>query len=129
MAITRRIFAYLWPHGHIVCFFVDRRITKRVHMFHSFRLTSLCDLILTIFVYYFKTLSLLTITVFLKTDALFLHEAGSRSAVGSASYSRARGPGFDTRSDHILSCLLSLIQEGQLSVTDESMCTKYWLTA
>ena len=22
----------------------------------------------------------------------------------------------------------SLIQEGQLSVTDESMCTKYWLT-
>ena len=22
-----------------------------------------------------------------------------------------------------------LIQEGQLSVTDESMCTKYWLTA
>ena len=25
--------------------------------------------------------------------------------------------------------LLSLIQEGQLSVTGESMCTKYWLTA
>ena len=25
--------------------------------------------------------------------------------------------------------LLPLIQEGQLSVTGESMCTKYWLTA
>ena len=25
--------------------------------------------------------------------------------------------------------LLSLIQEGQLSVTGESMCTKYWLTS
>ena len=39
------------------------------------------------------------------------------------------GPGFDTRSGHILSFLLPLIQEGQLSVTGESMCTKYWLTA
>ena len=27
-----------------------------------------------------------------------------------------------------LSFLLPLIQEGQLSVTGESMCTKYWLT-
>ena len=42
---------------------------------------------------------------------------------------RVRGPGFDTRSCHILSFLLSLIPEGQLSVTSESMCTKYWLTA
>ena len=33
-----------------------------------------------------------------------------------------RGPGFDTRSGHILSCLLPLIQEGQLSVTGKSMC-------
>ena len=33
-------------------------------------------------------------------------------------------------SGHILSFLLPLIQEGQLSVTGESrMCTKYWLTA
>ena len=32
-------------------------------------------------------------------------------------------------SSHILSFLLSLIQEEQLSVTGESMCTKYWLTA
>ena len=54
---------------------------------------------------------------------------GLHSAVGSASNSRARGPGFDTQSGHILSFLLSLIQEGQLSVTGESMCTKYWLTA
>ena len=38
------------------------------------------------------------------------------------------GPGFDTRSGNILSFLLSLFQEGQLSVTGESMCTKYWLT-
>ena len=40
-----------------------------------------------------------------------------------------RGPGFDTRSGNILSFLLSLFQEGQLSVTGESICTKYWLTA
>ena len=36
---------------------------------------------------------------------------------------------MDTRSGHILSFLLPLMQEGQLSVTGESMCTKYWLTA
>ena len=30
---------------------------------------------------------------------------------------------------NILSFLLPLFQEGQLSVTGESMCTKYWLTA
>ena len=53
--------------------------------------------------------------------------AGPRSAVGSASASRARGPGLDTRSGNILSFLLPLVQEGQLSVTGESMCTKYWL--
>ena len=35
---------------------------------------------------------------------------------------------FDTRSGNILSFLLPLFQEGQLSVTGESMCTKYWLT-
>ena len=38
-------------------------------------------------------------------------------------------PGFDTQSGHILSFLLPLIQEGQLSVTSKSMCKKYWLTA
>ena len=47
------------------------------------------------------------------------------SAVGRAPDSQVRGPGFDTRSGHILSFLLPLIQEGQLSVTGESMCTKY----
>ena len=52
-------------------------------------------------------------------------EAGPRSAIGSASDSRARGPGFDTRSGHILSFLLPLVQEGQLLVTGESICTKY----
>ena len=40
--------------------------------------------------------------------------AGLRSAVGSASHLRARGFGFDTRSGHLLSFLLPLIQEGQL---------------
>ena len=54
--------------------------------------------------------------------------AGPRSAVGTASASRARGPGLDTRSAHILSLLLPLILEGQLSVPGESVCTKYWLT-
>ena len=35
------------------------------------------------------------------------------------------GPGFDTWSGNILSFLLPLFQEGQLSVTSKSMCTKY----
>ena len=43
--------------------------------------------------------------------------AGQRSAVGSASGSRTRGPGFETRSVNVLSFLLPLIEEGQLSVT------------
>ena len=43
--------------------------------------------------------------------------------------SGVRGHGFDTRSSHILSFLLPLIPEGQLSVTGESMCMKYWLIA
>ena len=47
----------------------------------------------------------------------------------SVGHKRVRGPGFDTRSGHILSFLFPLIQEGQLSVNGESMCTKYWLTA
>ena len=33
------------------------------------------------------------------------------------------------KSGNILSFLLPLFREGQLSVTGESMCTKYWLTA
>ena len=56
-------------------------------------------------------------------------KAGRRSAVGRAPDSIVRGPGFDTRSGNILSFLLPLFLEGQLSVTGESMCTKYWLTA
>ena len=55
--------------------------------------------------------------------------AGPRSAIGRAPDSQVRGPGFDTRSGNILSFLLPLFQEGQLSVASESMCTKYWLTA
>ena len=58
-----------------------------------------------------------------KTDLDFLgllrkgKDARLRSAVGSVSDSRARGPGFDTQSGHILSFLLLLVQEVQLSVT------------
>ena len=55
--------------------------------------------------------------------------AGPRSAIGREPDSYVRGPGFDIRSGNILSFLLPLFQEGQLSVTGESMCTKYWLTA
>ena len=51
--------------------------------------------------------------------------AGPRSAIGRAPDSLVRGPGFDTRSDNILSFLLPLFQEGQLLVTG----TKYWSTA
>ena len=58
-----------------------------------------------------------------------IHIAGPRSAVIRAPDSQVRGPGFDTRSGHILSFLLPLIQEGQLSVIGENMCMKYWLTA
>ena len=39
-----------------------------------------------------------------------LWEAGRCSAVGSASESTARGPGFDTRSGHVLPFLLPLIK-------------------
>ena len=54
----------------------------------------------------------------------YLLTAGPRGSVGNASDSRARGPGLDTRSGHILSFFLPLIQEGQLSVSGGSM----WLT-
>ena len=60
---------------------------------------------------------------------LHSYVAGLRSAVGRAPDSQVRGPGFDTRSGHILSFLLPLIHEGQFAVTGKCMCTKYWLTA
>ena len=40
---------------------------------------------------------------------------------------RSRGREFDSSLDPFSSLLL--IQEGLLSVTSESMCTKYWLTS
>ena len=43
--------------------------------------------------------------------------------------SRARDPGSIPGPGHMLSILLPQFQEGQLSVSGESMCTKYWLTA
>ena len=60
---------------------------------------------------------------------LIVHMYTKFRAIGRAPDSLVRGPGFDTRSGNILSFLLPLFQEGQLSVTGESMCTKYWLTA
>ena len=53
--------------------------------------------------------------------------AGPCNAVGRAPDWLVRGPRFDTRSGHTLSFFLPLIQKGQLSVTGESMCMKYWL--
>ena len=55
-------------------------------------------------------------------------QARPRSAIGRAPDSYVRGPGFGTWSGNILSFLLPLFHEEQLSVTGESMCTKYWLT-
>ena len=62
------------------------------------------------------------------------------SAVGNESECRSRGREFDPDKVHtfveidheIISTvilLFPLTQEGLLSVTSESMCTKYWLTA
>ena len=57
-----------------------------------------------------------------------LHCLLTRISVGAQSVghlTRKSGVfGFDTRSGNILSFLLPLFQEGQLSVTGESMCTK-----
>ena len=53
----------------------------------------------------------------------------SRVAQSVGHLTRKSGPGFNTRSGNILSLLLPLFQEGQLSVTGKSMCVKYWLTA
>ena len=55
---------------------------------------------------------------------IYYSPGGPRSAVGSASDSRAGVPGFDTWSGHILSFLLPLIEEGQLSITGKSICKK-----
>ena len=51
-----------------------------------------------------------------------LFKISQGSAVVSTIDSRYRDPGFDSLG-HILLFLLSLIQEGQLSVTGESMCS------
>ena len=55
-------------------------------------------------------------------DGHHTNGAGPHGTVSRVSDSRARGPWFDTQSGHILSFLHLLIQEGQLSVTGESMC-------
>ena len=65
-------------------------------------------------------------------------EIGRGSSIGSVFAWHASGPGFDPHVRHILSWRLGhenistailplpLIQEEQLSVTGERMCTKYW---
>ena len=50
---------------------------------------------------------------------LQIKQARLRSAVGRAPDSQSRRLGLDTRPGHILSFLLALIQEGQLSVIGE----------
>ena len=50
-------------------------------------------------------------------EKMYFVMAGPRKAVSSASDSRARGFGFDTRSGHILKFLLPLIQEGRAVVS------------
>ena len=69
-----------------------------------------------------------------------LHQktTGRGSSIGSEFAWHASGPEFDPHVRHILSwslghenistaiLLLPLIQEEQLSVTGERMCTKYW---
>ena len=68
----------------------------------------------------------------------FTGKAGRSSSIGSVSAWHASGPEFDPHVQHIFSwgpgheksstaiLLLPLIQEEQLSVTGERMCTKYW---
>ena len=65
-------------------------------------------------------------------------QTGHSSSIGSVSTWHASGPKFDPHVRHILSWRLGhekisrailplpLIQEKQLSVTGEKMCTKYW---
>ena len=59
----------------------------------------------------------------------FPFQRPGRIAQSVGHLTRVRGPGFNTRSGNILSFLLPLFPEGQLSATGESMCMKYWLTA
>ena len=82
------------------------------------------------------------VTLIYFTTSIFtkLFDTGLNSAVGNQYVYRSRGPEFDPCSVHTLVeidheiiftviLLRRLIQEGFLSVTSESMCRKYWLTA
>ena len=72
-----------------------------------------------------NTLSLLSfsLSIYWPVNESISSDAGSRSAVGSATDSKSKGPGFNTRSGHLLLFLLPLTQEGHLSVTGERICT------
>ena len=70
--------------------------------------------------------------------SFFFFQTGRGSSIGSEFAWHASGPEFDPHLWHILSWRLGhenistailplpLIQEEQLSVTGERMCTKYW---
>ena len=81
-----------------------------------------------------------TCTVYLATNISMSYPSntGRGSSIGSEFAWHASGPEFDPHIRHILSCKLGhenistailplpLVQEEQLSVTGERMCTKYW---
>ena len=84
--------------------------------------------------------SLISVFVVCCLDSIvpLLAIAGRGSSIGSVSAWHASGPEFDPHVRHILSWRLGhekistailpppLIQDEQLSVTGERMCTKYW---
>ena len=97
-------------------------------------------LILTVPRRYFCCGFLLLLVLALRVCTLvrLLSENGRGSSIGSEFAWHASGPEFDPHVRHILSWRLGhenistatlplpLIQEEQLSVTGERMCTKYW---
>ena len=91
----------------------------------------------SIFHPYRGQVTLIYFTTFTFTN---LFDTGLSNTVGNQSDYRSRGRKFDPGSVHtfveigneiIFTVILlhPLIQEGLLSVTSESMCRKYWLTA
>ena len=103
--------------------------TKVIHMLHTL-IGKIVKFLTNFFVLFASVPGLVLLFASSLLKAIYLSvDVRLLCAVGNASDSRTRGPGFDTRSGHILSFPLSLIQEGQLSVPGESMCTKSKLTA
>ena len=59
----------------------------------------------------------------LATDACLTADPGVTSSIPVRSHT------FEEIDHEMISTVILLIQEGLLSVTSESMCTNYWLTA